>query len=267
MTSSATLKVFMPVQVPRIRLVCCSYAGGNASAYANWHEWLPDDVEVCAVELPGRGARFREPPLRTMGALADHVMASLLPIADAGVVLFGHSMGGALALELASRLADLGMPPAALAVSGCAAPHLPSRRRCRLHDLAREALVQELNLLEGLPAGILDADAFVDLFLPTIRADLECRETWHAAIRAVPVPIHVLAGADDALVALEDLGEWQQYSSLPISVRMFGGAHFFIDSHRAAVLAHLRDILAGPSVSTGGDATKRASALTAERTT
>ncbi|WP_256702301.1 thioesterase II family protein [Burkholderia sp. SRS-W-2-2016] len=247
MTAAAALKVFLPVRAPRIRLVCCSYAGGNASAYANWHAWLPDDVEVCAVELPGRGARLREPPLRTMSALADHVMASLLPIADSGVVLFGHSMGGALALELANRLADLGVPPAALAVSGCAAPHLPSRRRRRLHDLPRDELVRELNLLEGLPAGMLDADAFIDLFLPTIRADLECRETWRAAIRAMPVPIHVLAGADDALVALDDLGEWQRYSSLPVSVRVFGGEHFFIDSHRAAVLAHLCDIVAEPS--------------------
>ncbi len=265
MTPTAALKVFMPVRAPRIRLVCCSYAGGNASAYAHWHAGLPDDIEVCAVELPGRGARFREPPLRTMGALADHVMASVLPLVDARIVLFGHSMGGALALELASRLVDVGMPPSALAVSGCAAPHLPSRRRRRLHDLPRDELVQELNLLEGLPAGMLDADAFIDLFLPTIRADLECRETWRAAIRAVPVPVHVLAGADDALVALDDLGEWQRYSSLPVSVRVFGGEHFFIDSHRAEVLAHLREILGEPPASASGGAVTRASTSTAER--
>lgn len=252
MTPTTALKVFMPVRGPRIRLVCCSYAGGNASTYAHWHTSLPDDVEVCAVELPGRGARFREPPLRTMGALADHVMASLLPVADAGVVLFGHSMGGGLALELANRLADHGVPPAALVVSGCAAPHLPSRRRRQLHDLPRGELVQELNLLEGLPPGMLDTDAFIDLLLPTIRADLECRETWRAAIRAVPVSIHVLAGADDALVALDDLGEWRRYSSLPLSVRVFGGEHFFIESHRAAVLAHLSDIVAKPSALTVG---------------
>ncbi|MGS0894398.1 thioesterase II family protein [Burkholderia stagnalis] len=246
-----SLKIFAPVGAPRLRLVCCSYAGGSASTYSGWHAALPEDVEVCAVELPGRGARFREPPLRTMSALADDVMAALYPFADSNVMLFGHSMGGVLALELATRLVDLGAPPRGLVVSGCAAPHLPSRRRCRLHDLPRDALVRELNLLEGLPAGMLDAHAFVDLFLPTIRADLESRETWHAEIRALPVRIHVLSGRNDILVSAPDLGEWQRYSSLPVSVRLFDGEHFFIDTHRAAVLAHLSGIVGGPPTVVG----------------
>jgi surfactin synthase thioesterase subunit len=35
-------------------------------------------------------------------------------------------------------------------------------------------------------------------------------------------------------------------------VRVFGGEHFFIESHRAAVLAHLSDIVAKPSALTVG---------------
>ncbi|MBN3820850.1 thioesterase, partial [Paraburkholderia sp. Se-20369] len=121
--------------------------------------------------------------------------------------------------------------------------HLPSRRRRRLHDLPRDELVQELDLLDGLPAGMLDAQAFIDMFLPTIRADLESRETWRAEIRALPVPIHVLSAHHDALVWTPDLGEWQRYSELPVSVRLFDGEHFFIDTHGAEVLAHLSGVL------------------------
>ncbi|WP_230943242.1 thioesterase II family protein [Burkholderia stagnalis] len=241
--SSAQLKIFAPVPAPRLRMICCAYAGGSAAVFRGWHERLPRDVEVCAVELPGRGARFREPPLRTMRALADDTMVGLLDCADADIVLFGHSMGGVLALELAKRLVDAGRPPLALVASGCAAPHLPSRRRRRLHDLPRDELVQELDLLQGLPAGMLDAQAFIDMFLPTIRADLESRETWRTEIRALPVPIHVLSARHDALVWTPDLGEWQRYSELPLNVRLFDGEHFFIDTHRPDVLAHLSGVL------------------------
>ncbi|WP_323121960.1 thioesterase II family protein [Burkholderia alba] len=239
------LMIFEPVAAPRLRMICCSYAGGSASVYGNWHASLPADVEVCAVELPGRGARFREAPLCTMNALADDVMGGLGARLDAPLVLYGHSMGGVLALELAKRLADAGAPPRALVVSGCAAPHLPSRRRCRLYDLPRDELVRELNLLEGLPRGMLDAQGFIDMLLPTVRADLQSRETWFAEIRALPVPIHALSGRDDELVWAPELGEWQHYSNVPLNVRMFDGGHFFINSHRAQVLAHLAGIVDG----------------------
>ncbi|MBN3819736.1 thioesterase, partial [Paraburkholderia sp. Se-20369] len=69
--SKTQLKIFAPVPAPRLRMICCAYAGGSAAVFRGWHERLPRDVEICAVELPGRGARFREAPLRSMQALAD----------------------------------------------------------------------------------------------------------------------------------------------------------------------------------------------------
>ncbi|RQR56700.1 thioesterase [Burkholderia sp. Bp9126] len=263
--STTQLKIFAPVPAPRLRMVCCAYAGGSAAVFRGWHARLPRDVEVCAVELPGRGARFREPPLRTMRALADDTMVGLLDCAGADIVLFGHSMGGVLALELANRLVDAGRPPLALVASGCAAPHLPSRRRRRLHDLPRDELVRELDLLqglpEGLPEGLLDAQAFIDMFLPTIRADLESRETWRTEIRALPVPIHVLSARHDRLVWTPDLGEWQRYSELPLTVRLFDGEHFFIDTHSADVLAHLSGVLDALPAAAGAAADRSAAAI------
>ena len=43
----------------RLRLFCLPYAGGAASAYHACDEGLPADVEVCPVQLLGRGWRFR----------------------------------------------------------------------------------------------------------------------------------------------------------------------------------------------------------------
>ncbi|HSK41433.1 MAG TPA: alpha/beta fold hydrolase [Arenibaculum sp.] len=235
---------FNPLDAPEARLVCCSYAGGSASAYAGWPQRLPPGIEVLAFELPGRGARFSEPAFNSLPAAADHLLALLDGYTDVPFSLYGHSMGAATALELCKRLHDRGKLPERLFVSGCAAPHLPSRRKRRLFDMPHDDLMRELALLGGLPKELLANSRFIDSFLPTIRADMQCREECPGDIRDIGIPIHVLTGRDDDLVTNDDLGEWQRYSSHPLSVRIFEGGHFFINSHRDAVLDHIGRIMA-----------------------
>ena len=42
----------------RLRLFCFSYAGGGASVFRSWANSLPREVEVCAIQLPGREYRI-----------------------------------------------------------------------------------------------------------------------------------------------------------------------------------------------------------------
>src|ERR1700726_1837203 len=46
----------------RLRLFCFPYAGGSAMIFRTWQNGLPTEVEVCPVELPGRGTRLTERP-------------------------------------------------------------------------------------------------------------------------------------------------------------------------------------------------------------
>ncbi|MZE55068.1 hypothetical protein GTY86_28075, partial [Streptomyces sp. SID5770] len=46
---------------PRLRLLCFPYAGMGASLYRSWPGLLPEDVEVVAVQPPGREDRARDP--------------------------------------------------------------------------------------------------------------------------------------------------------------------------------------------------------------
>src|SRR2546421_12668903 len=50
-----------PNDSARLRLFCLPYAGGGASIFRSWPEGLPESVEVCAIQLPGREARLGEP--------------------------------------------------------------------------------------------------------------------------------------------------------------------------------------------------------------
>ena len=54
-----------------MRLFCFPYAGGGATLYRDWAAHLPAGVQVIPVELPGRGARLREPPFVNIAPLCE----------------------------------------------------------------------------------------------------------------------------------------------------------------------------------------------------
>lgn len=48
-----------------------SWVGGGASAFKDWTEVLPADIELCIVQMPSREKRLREPLLNDMTELVD----------------------------------------------------------------------------------------------------------------------------------------------------------------------------------------------------
>ncbi|WP_394827827.1 thioesterase II family protein [Pendulispora albinea] len=225
-----------------IRLFCFPFAGGSSAAYEGWSERLPG-VEVCAIELPGRRALFGQPPLRRLDAIVDHVLGAVAARIRGRFAVYGHSMGAVTALEVLRALARRGEHAECLVVSGCAAPHVPSRRPRPLHTLPADELLEELRALETVPEPLLRKRDVLDAFLPTIRADMESRETWRAEVSDIRTPIHAVGGRDDALVSLADLREWGRYTSAGFRATQLDGGHFFIRSNQHAFLRLLQSTL------------------------
>ena len=80
---------------PAVRLFCLPYVGGAAWIYEPWRGLLGDDVDICAVELPGHGARMREPCIARLEPLVDALASAIMEELDVPYALFGHSMGSA----------------------------------------------------------------------------------------------------------------------------------------------------------------------------
>ena len=87
------------------QLVCFPHSGGSANVYRPLRLELPDDIQVVSVQYPGRQDRFTEPCVTDLHELADRV-TEVLRATPAGVprAFFGHSMGSAVAYEVAQRL-------------------------------------------------------------------------------------------------------------------------------------------------------------------
>jgi medium-chain acyl-[acyl-carrier-protein] hydrolase len=231
-----------------VSLICFHHAGAGPSVYRHWADLLPDRVAVCAVHLPGRGTRFREPLLANIYDMAEAVATEITEHIEPPFAFFGHSMGAVLAFETAGLLQVAGAPgPRLLIASGRAAPHLTSRER-RVADLPRAELAAELSRWGATPRQVLSDPDLLDAVLPIIRADLGAIEAYrYAPGEPLDCSVAALGGADDPTVNEDELRGWQQHTRAGFSLRVFPGCHFFYQEHEKHVVAEIAAILRQPS--------------------
>jgi thioester reductase-like protein len=224
-----------------VQLVCFHYAGGGASMFRTWPDALGPDIEVCAVQLPGREERIDEPTHDRLAPLLDALEQHLLPKLRRPCVYFGHSMGALVAFELARRQAARGgSGPAQLLLSGCPSPLARSAVE-RVHDLPEEAFREALRRHGGTPAAVLADEELMEVYSPLLRADFAVGETWHGGAGApLDCPIAALAGDDDPIAPAEGVVGFALETRMRFALHRIAGGHFFVNTARDAVLAAIR---------------------------
>jgi medium-chain acyl-[acyl-carrier-protein] hydrolase len=229
----------------RLRLFCFPYSGAGASIYYRWNGQLPAGIDLCPVELPGRGSRLSEPPFSRIEPLAAAAAEALLPYLDRPFALFGHSMGALACFELARLLRrHHGLQPVRLIASGHPAPHVPDREP-PIHALPEPEFVAKLRALGGTPEEVLANAELRALILPILRADFSACETYTYEPEApLDCPISAYGGLEDREVPSEELSAWRSQTSGLFTSRLFPGNHFFIHSAQPLLLRSIaRDLL------------------------
>ncbi len=238
--SNPWLQVHAPNANASMRLFCFPFAGGSAQAFRDWRDYLPQSIELCAVQLPGREMRQREMPMANADEIVDALLPILTPLMDRPFTLFGHSMGAIIAFELARRLQQEGKPaPECLVVSGRVAPHRPLTR-APINHLSRDEFIEGLRHLGGTPAEVLGDSELMSLIEPMLRADLAVHEDY--TYRAEPrLKCDVLAfgGLRDPEAGRGDVEAWREATDGSFSLQMMPGDHFFIRSAQPLFLRAL----------------------------
>lgn len=212
-----------------LRLFCFPYAGGGAPIFRIWPKQVPPEVEICPVHLPGRGRRLPERPYRQIEPLVRAIAPALAPQLGRPFAFFGHSMGALIAYDLARLLRrEYALEPAQLFVSGCRAPHIPDTTPT-IFNLPEPEFLEALVRMGGTDPTILENAEILKLMLPVLRADFEIVETY----RYVPdsplgCPVTVFGGLTDPEASREQLEEWRQHTTAPVSLHMLPGDHFFL---------------------------------------
>lgn len=221
----------------RVRLFCFPYAGGGVHIFRDWPRSLPQGVEVCAVQPPGRGSRLRERPYTNLGELVAAAATALRPFMDRPFAFFGHSMGALISYELARLLQAEGRAgPSHLFVSGCRAPQATDKSEVT-YNLSDREFVEELRRLKGTPPEVLAHAELLQLVLPLLRADFAVTQTY-SYLEGPPLgcPLTAFGGLDDGEASREHLALWRELTTGDFTLHMLPGDHFFLHTSRPVLL-------------------------------
>lgn len=225
-------------------MFCFPYAGGGAAVFRAWNAALPDAIEVCPVQLPGRETRAIEPAYSRIEPLLEALVAELRPFLDLPYVFFGYSMGAIVAFELARTFAAHGNPgPLHLFLGARRAPRFPDPYP-KTEKLSSSAFIRELRTMGGTPSEILGNPDLLQVILPTLRADFAlCENYTYLKGALVDCPLTVYGGKNDLKVTEEALAAWCTETRFECRVKMFAGDHFFIHTCQAVLLQDILQVL------------------------
>jgi medium-chain acyl-[acyl-carrier-protein] hydrolase len=231
-------------QRPSLRLFCFPHAGGGASAFHAWNIALGQAIQVCAVALPGRETRLREPLFSEFGPLLDAIDSQLAPWLDLPFAVLGHSMGALLAFEWVRKLKHARKAePVRLILSGRRAPNI-SPDTDLLHTLPDAEFLQELSArYEGMSQELMTNPELIEVYLPILRADISIVESYRfQESEPLSCPMLVFAGIDDKSLTFEQLVAWKRHTTGSFAAHLLPGGHFF---PAAPLLQNLAEAFAG----------------------
>ncbi|MFD2054854.1 SDR family NAD(P)-dependent oxidoreductase [Mesorhizobium calcicola] len=237
----ASLSVVKSSLQPSYRIICFPHGGGSVQSFRTWSDYLPDDVDLICLDLPGRGKRSAEAAIRSMDVLVPMVTEALRGYNDRPFVFFGHSVGALVAYEIARSLEKASLPcPFHVVVSAHPSADVPADEP-PMYIYADDKLTDVIRSLGLVPKEALANEELLNNFiLPPMRADFELAETYD---RNLPTPLRAaitaMGGVQDETINANDLDEWRRLTTSRFARIMFDSDHFYTHSMTEEVVSTL----------------------------
>ncbi len=236
----------------KYRLFCLPYMGGGASAFLNWADSTPSDIEVVAIQYPGREDRQHETPYEDVEKLVKDLAEAIQPLLDKPFAFYGHSVGAGTAFKLAHYLnRKYTKLPKALFVGGWIAPHLKSPFKI-IENLSEEAIkddsgkpqiYQHLRNLE-MGEDILSNQKLMDEMMPSIKADIILGKKYkYTETEPLTCPIIAFAGEKDTVFTIEQVKAWEKQTNNKFEFKVVKGGHIFLRESKDVLLKNIVDNL------------------------
>ncbi|AZK48673.1 thioesterase [Paenibacillus lentus] len=221
-----------------VDLFCLPYAGGSSTIFSSWNRELDSHIHCVPIELSGRGRRFGDLLYANMEESVADVFNILTRDHELdSYAIFGHSMGGIIAYELAKKIEQNGLKrPEKVFVSATQPPiHNKSKKWSELPD---DEFMECLTSLGGIDLELLNNKEFLDLYIPILKADFSMIENYRFNHKDRPIntDLVILSAADDPYIHREKLNDWATFTSKEAIFHEFEGNHFFVNEHSTEVI-------------------------------
>lgn len=224
----------------KLRLLCFPYAGSGPSAFLGWNRLLPPTIELRCIAPPGCELRDDEPPETDLGRYLDAIVDELCREPRVPLALYGHSLGGLVAYEVARRL-EAADRPAVRLVIGAKEPAEVPLLLPDLHLRDDEGLLEGLRIITGTDPTELRQDAALMAFvLHRLRAD------WTLLVQFPKDPVprlrtsaSVFWSPEDPSTVAAELRRWDARFESPVIHEGFPGGHLFLNQQAPRVVRAL----------------------------
>ncbi|WP_169732958.1 thioesterase II family protein [Haloechinothrix halophila] len=203
------------------RVVAVPHAGAGPHALMPLLSHLPEDLDVLGVTLPGREHRFGEPWADPdPGGVVTEIASELALLPRRPTVLFGHSLGAAVAAATALRKPEV---CDAVVLSSYPSGGTEAQRAGRWEDAELLDIVARSG---GTPEEVLTSDFWRTHLLRLLRGDLTLgsRLSTSTVDHTLPMPVTLLTSDDDELAIGTSLAPGGSRTRR----RRFPGGHFYL---------------------------------------
>lgn len=242
---------------PKVRLICFPFAGGGTTNYFKWRKDLDTDIDLYAINLPGRERFYSKPFLTNYEELIIQ-LASIFANDqnELPMIFFGHSYGGLTAYLIALELQNLKKlhntsicNPIHLFISARLAPETnPNHLDENLASLSYEKFLEVIiERYQGIPRVILDDPAMLNIFMPIIQNDFKMYEQNPYVLQRyedqmAPCDITTIGYSEDN-TAIADLLKWKNFTKKSYDHVQLSGGHMEIVNNWQPVTVHINQIV------------------------
>ena len=210
------------------KLICFTYAGGNASFYDKLETIIGSSVKIIKLEYAGHGTRMKENLYNSFDELAHDMYSQIKKYVNPcdDYALFGYSMGSLSLTETLNKIMvakELKIPKHIFLAAYSPFQHNDGD----LDSIDDKFVIDRTIAFGGLPQSLVSNKSFWRLYLPIYKSDYRLILGYKCSYKSkVSIPVTVFYSKDDT--PIREMKDWEKVYGEEIEYIEFSGPHFFI---------------------------------------